>query len=324
MALAAGRRYLAVSALILAGVGSQVGPEIFPRVDTGQFQLRIKAATGTRIERTDEIAKQALKIIADTAGPQNVEATVGFVGTTTPNFAINSVYVWTSGPEEAVLRVALKHDSPVRLDDLRPRLRKELPEKLGAWLTERLRKDGLNDDEIAHRIARLRLSFEPADIVNEVMSFGSPTPVEVVVYGTNLAADRAYAAKVHDEMSKITALRDLQYGQAMDYPTVDVQLDRERLGMSGVTVQDVAKPLLEATSSSRVVIPNYWADLSNGLGYQVQVQIPPREMDSTQALGMTPLKQTPNGPILLRDWRRFKKRPCRANTTASTYAASSA
>ena len=230
-----------------------------------------------------------------------MDSTVGFVGTTTPNFAINSVYVWTSGPEEAVLRIALKPDSGVRLDELRPRLRKDLPEKLGAWLSQRLRKDGLTDEEIANRVARLRLSFEPADIVNEVMSFGSPTPVEVVVYGTNLNDDRAYAARVHGEMAKIASLRDLQYGQAMDYPTVRVDLDRERLGQSGVTVADVSKPLLEATSSSRLVIPNYWADLSSGIGYQVQVQVPPRDMNSTAALGMTPIKETSNGPMLLRD-----------------------
>ena len=249
--------YLGLSALILVGVGSQVGTEIFPRVDTGQFQLRLKAATGTRIELTDEIAKKGRrrKIVSDEAGPGKVDSTVGFVGTTTPNFAINSVYVWTSGPEEAVLRIALKPDSGVRLDELRPRLRKELPEKLGAWLSQRLRKDGLTDEEIAERVAGLRLSFEPADIVNEVMSFGSPTPVEVVVYGVNLDDDRAYAAKVHEEMSKIASLRDLQYGQAMDYPTVRVNLDRERLGQSGVTVADVSRPLLEATSSSRLVIP---------------------------------------------------------------------
>ncbi len=291
--------YLGVSVVILAAVGSQVGTEIFPHVDTGQFQLRLKAATGTRIERTDEIAKKALEIISDTAGPKNVEATVGFIGTTTPNFAINSVYVWTSGPEEAVLRIALKPDSGVRLDELRPRLRKELPEKLTKWLNGRLKRDGLNDDEIASRVAGLRLSFEPADIVNEVMSFGSPTPVEVVVNGANLDDDRAYAAKVREEMLKIPALRDLQYGQAMDYPMVRVGLDRERLGQSGVTVQDVSRPLLEATSSSRVVIPNYWADLKNGLGYQVQVQVPPREMESSHALGMTPIKQGPDGSMLL-------------------------
>ena len=121
-------------------------------MDTGQFQLRLKAATGTRIERTDEIAKKALEIIGDDgrAGKRG-QATVGFVGTTTPNFAINSVYVWTSGPEEAVLRIALKPDSGVRLDELRPRLRQELPEKLGAWLTERLRADGLTDERNRRR-----------------------------------------------------------------------------------------------------------------------------------------------------------------------------
>ena len=105
--------------------------------------------------------------------------------------------------------------------------------------------------------------------------------------------------KFTNEMLKIPSFRDLQYGQAMDYPTVGVDLDREQLGQSGVTVQDVSRPLLEATSSSRFVIPNYWADLKNGLGYQVQVQVPPREMESSHGLGMTPIKQGPDGSMLL-------------------------
>ena len=67
----------------------------------------------------------------------------------------------------------------------------------------------------------MRLSFEPADIVNEVMSFGSPTPVEVVVSGPNLADNRAYAEKIREELAKVPSLRDLQYGQSLDYPTVE-------------------------------------------------------------------------------------------------------
>jgi multidrug efflux pump subunit AcrB len=256
--------YLAVSGAVLFLAGSQVGMEIFPNVDSGQFQLRLRAATGTRIERTEEIVKKALDVIADDVGKENVEGTVGYVGVTPTSYSNQSIYMWTSGPEEAVLRVALKHDSGVRTEELKARLRRLLPEKLGAWLGKKLRSEGLTAEEAAERVRGLRFSFEPADIVNEVMSFGSPTPVEVAVYGPDLDQDRAYAEKVGKELARVPELRDLQLVQAQDYPVVDVQLDRERLGQSGVTVGDVARSLVAATSSSRFVMPNYWGDLERG------------------------------------------------------------
>jgi multidrug efflux pump subunit AcrB len=292
--------YLAVAGLVLAVAGSQLGTEIFPNVDSGQFQLRLRSPTGTRIEFTEEIARQALDIINDVSGGK-VEATVGYVGVTPTTYSNQSIYLWTAGPEEAVLRVALQHNSGVRVEALKSRLRHELPEKLSAWLDGRLRADGLGAEEVAERLRGLRLSFEPADIVNEVMSFGSPTPVEIAVYGPDLKANLAYADLVRTELAKVPTLRDLQLVQAQDYPTVDVQLNRERLGQSGVTVQDVAKSLLAATSSSRYVIPNYWGDLTSGNGYVVQVQVPPQRMNSVQQVGLVPVKQTGDGQILLRD-----------------------
>ena len=73
----------------------------------------------------------------------------------------------------------------------------------------------------------IRLSFEPADIVSEVMSFGSPTPVDVAVTGPNLADDRAFAEKLRNELAEIPSLRDLHYGQSLDYPTIRIEVDRE-------------------------------------------------------------------------------------------------
>jgi multidrug efflux pump subunit AcrB len=293
--------YLALSGLVLFVVGSRVGTEIFPNVDSGQFQLRLRAPTGTRIERTEEIAKKALDVIAETAGRDNVEVTVGYVGMTPPSYSNQSIYLWSSGPGEAILRVAFRHDSGVRIEELKSRLRRELPEKLGAWLREKMAGENLSAEDAEARVADLRLSFEPADIVNEVMSFGSPTPVEVVMYGPNIKDNLTYSEKVRHELENIPALRDLQVVQAQNYPTVDVHLDRERLGKSGVTVGDVTRSVVAATSSSRYVVPNYWADLSSGNGYQVQVQIPTPRMDSPDQVGLVPVKKTPTGQLLVRD-----------------------
>jgi multidrug efflux pump subunit AcrB len=134
------------------------------------------------------------------------------------------------------------------------------------------------------------------------MSFGSPTPIEVVISGPNQEDNRKYAEKLRTEMAKISTLRDLQFGQSFDYPRVKVEIDRERSGMAGLTVADASNAMIAATSSSRYIIPVYWADPTSGIGYQVQLQVPPALMNSNSEVGMIPVKQNITGPAtLLRD-----------------------
>lgn len=147
----------------------------------------------------------------------------------------------------------------------------------------------------------MTFGFEPGDIVSEVMSFGSPTPVEFTVNGPNLAENRAYSEKVRAELIKVPSLRDLQFVQALDYPTVSVQVDREKAGLSGVSVSEVARSLVAATSSSRFVVPNYWPDPKTGIGYQVQVEIPYQVMNSITEVETIPIQKADGDPLLLRD-----------------------
>jgi len=298
--------YVVVVGLVLVLVGRQLGTEIFPNVDAGLFQLRLRAADGTRIERTEELAKEALEIIKETAGKDNegqdnVAISLGYVGLIGSSYPINNIFLWTRGPEEAVLRVALKPGSGVRVEELKHRLRDMLPRRLQEWLRQRLRLDELTDAEVDERVRGLKLSFEPADIINEVMSFGSPTPVEVVVSGPKFAETRAYAGKARAELAKIPALVDLQVVQSLEYPAVAVEVDRERAGLSGVTATDVARSLVPATSSSRFTVPIFWAAPDTGIGYQVQVEIPPYQMSSAEEIGMIPIKSKTKKQILLRD-----------------------
>jgi multidrug efflux pump subunit AcrB len=292
--------YFATAGLALWFVGGRLGTDLFPAVDAGQFQFRLRAPAGTRIERTEELTVQALDAIGEAVGPENVELTLGYVGVVASSYPINAVYQWMGGPEEAVMRVALRKGSGVRVEDLKERLRRDLPARLGAWLKDRLAADGVAPNVAAAR-ARVGLSFEPADIVNSVMSFGSPTPIEVVVSGPKLAESHAHALKVRDELARIDSLRDLQVVQTFNYPTVEVRVDRERAGLSGVTAGDVARSLVAATSSSRFVVPNYWRDPASGIGYQVQVEIPPARIDSAKQVGLVPVKGTGDGQLLLRD-----------------------
>ena len=271
--------YLVLAGLVIVLLGRRLGTEIFPRVDAGQIQLRLRAPTGTQISGTEAVALQALDLIKQEAGPQNVEITLGFLGVHGSAYPINFIYLWNGGPEEGVLQVQLKPGTPVRIEQLKERLRKVFAEKMPG----------------------VAFSFEPSDIVSRVMSLGSPTPIEIAISGQNLAADRAFAEEVKAGLGRIPFLRDLQFGQALDYPTVDVTVDREQAGVMGVKMADVSRALVTATSSSRFVVPNYWADPNSGVAYQVQVQVPQAQMDSLEEARNVPVKDHGGQSLLLRN-----------------------
>ncbi len=264
--------YLLVALGVIALVGTRLGTDIFPNVDTGMFQLRMRAATGTRVERTELVLQKTLETINAEAGG-NVDISLGFVGIQPPSFPVNVIHLWTSGPHEAVLTVALKKGSGVRVDALKERLRKRLPEV----------------------IPNVALSFEAGDVITKIMNFGAPTPIEVVASGPNLANNRAFADKVMVEMKKIAALRDLQFDQPLDYPTVNINVDRKRAGQLGVTVEQVGRSLVAATSSSRFTQPVYWRDPASGTAYQVQVEVPQARMNSIEDIQSIPVTAGANG-----------------------------
>jgi multidrug efflux pump subunit AcrB len=270
--------YLAVAALVIGALLPRIGTEIFPTVDTGQFRLRLRAPTGTRIEKTEQLLLRALDVIKTKVGAERIASSLAFVGVQASSYPVNTIHLWTSGPEEAVLQVQLKEGTHLPVEPLKEELRQQLVE----------------------RLPDVRVSFEPADIVGQVMSFGSATPIEVAVAGPKLADDHDHAEKIRAALAAIPALRDLQYGQSLDYPTVAVTVDRERAGMTGVSAQDVARSLVAATSSSRFTEPNYWADPKTGIAYQVQVQIPTQRMDSLEEIRNLNVTKGGENPVLLR------------------------
>jgi multidrug efflux pump subunit AcrB len=159
---------------------------------------------------------------------------------------------------------------------------------------------------LSRQMPQVRYSFEPADIVSEVMSFGSATPIEVAVRGGSLQENRDYIAKVERELRSVPGLRDLQVSQSLDYPTVSVQVDREKAGISDVTTSQVVRSVVAATSSSRFVVPNYWPDPKSGIGYQVQVEIPQPTMTTVDDLARLPVRKVGDQPLLLRDVAEIK------------------
>jgi multidrug efflux pump subunit AcrB len=299
--------FLTVAVGVAVLVGRQLGTEIFPQVDAGQFQFRLKAPTGTRIEQTEAITQEALRVIGDEvrdAGGE-VDISLGYVGVVPSSYPINTIFLWMGGPEESVMRVALK-PGKVRVEDLKARLRERLPGHLRKWAAGKWKREGVPADVADLKAADIRLSFEPADIVNEVMSFGSPSPIEVHVHGPRMADNRAHAEKVYRELANVPAVVDLRYGQALDYPTVEVVVDREKAGSSGVTTEDVARAVTPFTSSSRFTVPNYWRDPASGVGYQVQVEVPFTLVNSAKDLELAPVRKGAE-PILVRDVGRVKE-----------------
>ena len=261
--------YLVACGATLFWASGQLGIEIFPTVDAGEFRLRFRAPDGTHIDKSEQIALDILDTVKQKVGEKNVALTLGYIGTVPASFPINSVYHFSRGPEEGLLRIALKQNSGISTEAMKEELR----------------------TEFRNRFPNVRFSFEPADIISEVMSFGSATPIEIAARGGNLAENREYIGKVQAALSKLPAIRDMQFAQSLDYPTVEVKVDREKAGLSGTTMSNITRSVVTATSSSRFVVPNYWPDPKTGIGYQVQVEIPQRQLDSVEDLGAIPIQR---------------------------------
>jgi len=258
--------YFGVSVIVLLVVTPRLGTEIFPDANGPVLRMRLKAPIGTRIEETEPMILHALDLIRKTIGKENVEVTSDYVGVQPSSYPVNLIHLFTSGPEEALVQVQLRsgHPDDERLrEDLRAAFNKELP--------------------------ALKLSFEAGDIVSQVMSFGSPTPVQIDVQGVNLDQNYAYLAKIEAELRKLSFLRDVSVVQPQKYPTVEVNIDRQYAGQFGLTMADVTNSMIAATGSSRFTSPNYWRDPQTGNAFQIQVQLPPSRAQGLPALSSLPL-----------------------------------
>jgi multidrug efflux pump subunit AcrB len=258
--------YLASSLAILYTLVPRIGTEIFPDVDSPLYRLRLKAPAGTRIEETERIVLRALDIVRREAGEGNVAITSDFLGVQPSSYPVNLIHLFTAGPQEAILQLSLKPHA-VRNDAFREKLR----------------------DAFRRDLPGAQVSFEAGDIVSQVMSFGAATPIEVAVQGVSLQDNYAYAQKVRQQLARLSFLRDLQFAQDLNYPTLDINIDRNRAGQFGLTMADVARSVNPATSSSRFTAPNFWRDPASGNAFQIQVQLPQNRIQSVEQIGALPV-----------------------------------
>jgi multidrug efflux pump subunit AcrB len=264
--------YLVVCAIFIVVLYGHIGREMFPDSGSSEFRVRVSAPTGTRPEVLLDIVQRMLKEVDQAAGPGVMEASLGYAGQQPPMFPISSAYLWTSGPHQAVIDIALKENSGINMtefkDKLRLKFRKSFPST--------------------------HFSFEPGDIVSQIMNLGSPTPISVSIMGHKLIVDRIFADKIRKEMAKIPYLRDLYWGQPQEYPSCDIKIDRELAGQLGITPQQIGRALQPAYFSSRFILLSFWRDPESGFAYQVQVQVPQALVKSKQDIEQFPVMGSPN------------------------------
>jgi multidrug efflux pump subunit AcrB len=219
---------------------------------------------------------KTLDVLKGLVGKDNIAITSAFVGQHPGLFSISPIYLFMSGPQEAVLQVNLKEDYKENMDDLKERFRN----KMQAVLPD------------------VHMSFEPIELTDKILSQGSPTPVEVKISGKNKAVNEQFARKIVAKLKQIAYLRDVQIGQAIRYPAVNINIDRTRAAQLGLDVSDISRSLTAATSSSRYTDKNVWVDEKAGLSYNVQVEIPENKMTGINDIGEIPLMKNSARPVL--------------------------
>lgn len=229
--------YLVV-VILLAGIGFVIiGKDMMPKLNNGQFQIRMKEPEGTRLERTEDKFKQVLQIINQTVN-NHVKITSGYIGLVPSSFGSSNLYVFNTGTQEAVLQVNLDEDYHINMDELKDALRKN----------------------IAKEIPEMTITFEPIDMTEKIMSQGANTPIEVQVAGKDLQQIEGYANEVLAKLKQIPYLRDVQINQPLDYPVISITLDRLKVSQLGLNVSDIARSVTASTSSSRFTLKNLWLD----------------------------------------------------------------
>ena len=268
--------YTLLTCGLIAVLFKNIGRDVLPKVNGGQFQVRLRAPDGTRLERTEEKTINARHILEDLVGKENIVVSSAFVGQHPGQFSTSPIYLFMSGPQEAVMQVALKESYKEKLDDLKERFRKRM-------------KAAMPD---------VRLSFEPIELTDKVLSQGSPTPIEVRITGRDKKINEEYADKVTDKLRQIEYLRDVQLAQPIHYPTINIDIDRIRAAQMGVTLNDISRSLVAATSSSRYTEKNVWIDPKSNISYGVQVEVPENQMTSTNDINEIPVLSNESRPVL--------------------------
>ncbi len=252
-----------------------IGKDLLPKTNNGQLQLRIREPDGTRLEVTERTTKAVLDII-DSTVDHHIAITSAYVGLVPSNFGTSNLYIFNSGTHESVIQVNLSDDYKVKMEDLKELLRQNIFQKF----------------------PNIKISFEPIELTEKIMAQGASTPIEVRIAGKNINDIKTYSAKLLEKLKSISFLRDLQIAQPLNFPTINITVDRQKLAMLGLSLDNVSRSITAATSSSRYTSKNFWLDDKTSYTYQTQVQVPEYIMNSVEELQTIALVKGQSRPIL--------------------------
>jgi multidrug efflux pump subunit AcrB len=243
-----------------------LGQNFFPSVDAGQILMHVRVQVGTRLEESANQFADIQKAIKKIIPPDQIETMTDNIGL--PNSGINLTYNNTGvmGPQDGDIQIKLKEDHPPT-DTYVKAMREQLPRLF----------PGTN------------FAFLPADIVNQILNFGSPAPIDLQVRGNRLGENFAYATKLLNQIRRIPGVADARIQQSTSEPTFNIDVDRTRAQYVGLTERDVVNSLTVNLSGSGQVAPTYYLNPDNGVNYSVVMQTPQYQVDSLSALETLPI-----------------------------------
>jgi multidrug efflux pump subunit AcrB len=279
--------------LVLAATGicfTFIGKDLLPKINNGQYQVRLSLKDGTRLERTETMVHDVLNVL-DSFTNGHVEISSAYVGLVPSSYGTTNLYVFNSGTHEATLQFQLDEGFKMKKDEFQDKVR-----------------------EIIHkRLAGVNLSFEPIDLTEKIMSQGAQTPIEVRVAGKNMSQIEGYAGTLVDKLKKVDFLRDVKIQQPLKFPVINISINRLKASQMGLNPEEIARSITAVTSSSRFTEKNQWLDEKSAYTYQVQAQIPEYIMNNIRDLKETPLEPG-HSALLLEDVADFN-----IDTTAGEY-----
>ncbi|HTB89084.1 MAG TPA: efflux RND transporter permease subunit [Steroidobacteraceae bacterium] len=253
-----------------------LGQDFFPSVDGGQIKLHMRTQSGTRIEETAALCDAVEATIREMIPASEIINVVDNIGL--PYSGINLAYSTSApiGPADADIYVNLtQHHKPTAnyVQAMRAKLAATYPSSTFAFL--------------------------PADMIGQILNFGLPSPIDVQIVGFNTEANREVANRLLQKLRSVPGAVDLHIHQAGDYPQFNVDVDRSKAELLGVTEEAVASNLLVSLSGSFQTSPSFWVDPKGGTQYQVVAQTPQYRLQNLNDLGNTPLNGTRNSSQIL-------------------------
>jgi multidrug efflux pump subunit AcrB len=229
-----------------------VGRDFFPVVDAGLLRLHVKAATGTRLERTEIIFGEVEAEIKKIIPKKDIEFMIDNIGLVAEpyNYAFGDNS--TIGSYDGEILVSLSSDRD-----------KSTPEYI------KILREGLNK-----KFPNLTFYFQPADMISQILNFGLPSPIDVRVVGYDKKNNLKIAKELVEKISHVPGAVDVHLQQVDDFPELFIDVDRTKLAKVGITQQDISNDILISFSNSTAVTPNFWLDRKSGIPYFIAVQIP--------------------------------------------------